>query len=159
MKNSPNYQSGLSLIEIMVVIGIFVLIMSLGLVTTFSSFKGTIFRSERSTLVSVLDRTRSRAMNNYYESSHGVCYDNSSPNSPNYIIFRGNTFVSGSPTNETLSSSPAVAITSSPNTFLCSSGGIVFSQLTGNSPAVSITLTEDGKTSVVSTNIVGRIDW
>jgi hypothetical protein len=43
--------------------------------------------------------------------------------------------------------------------FLCSNGGIVFDQLTGNTPAVTISIAQGGVTSNIATNAEGRIDW
>lgn len=159
MKNkSNNLKSGLSLIEIVVVIAIMGMILSLGVVVSLNSYKSTIFRSERETLLSILEKARNRSMNNYNQVSHGACLDNSSGNL-SYVIFQ-DPYSSSATLNEYLETSPAVSISSIGNVFNCVAGsGIIFNQLNGNTSSSTITLVEDGRVSVISINQVGRINW
>lgn len=149
---------GFSLIELITVIAITTIILSIGLIASFDSFNGTIFRSERSNIIAVLDKARSRSMSNYLETSHGVCLDNTSPKKPVYVNFQG-TYSAGNNTNEYLDANPSVSITSSSNQFLCSVGGIVFIQLSGKSNNTNINISQNGRTSTVTINLAGRIDW
>lgn len=132
--------------------------MSFGLLASLDSLHGTIFRSERLNVVSVLERVRARAMSNYMEVSHGVCLDEVAPTSPKYVLFQ-KTYSAGNPENEHLEANPTVKITSTSNLFSCNAGGIIFSQLSGKTSNVDITISENGRTSVISTNIAGRVDW
>lgn len=115
----------------------------------FNYYKSSLFRSERSTLVSILERARSRAMNNLYESSHGVCYI-----VPNYIIFRGDTCVDGALTNELIAASANISITGLSDTSI-----VVFKRLSGRTVPKDITLTENGRTNIISINYEGSINW
>lgn len=151
-------KKGFTLLETMVVIGIFMIIMAFGLLATQDSFKGTIFRSERVTILSVLERARSRSMNNYMNTFHGACFENANPSKPRYVNFSG-TYSPSNPNNEYLDASPAVSIISTPDIFSCANGGIIFSQLSGKTSNVNIAYSEDGRTSTISTNLHGRIDW
>ncbi len=157
-QNGRKQNSGFSLIETVVVIAIITTILSFGLISTFDSLKGTVFRSERYNILSALERARSRSMTNYFGKSHGACLDISVPAKPKYIIFQS-PYLSSNSSNEYLDENPAVTITSTGNVFSCTNGGIVFSQLSGKTNVVDITITEESRTSNISTNIVGRIDW
>ncbi len=154
----PNLVSGFTLLETMITIGIVFLIMSFGILVTTDSYKRTIFRSERSILVSALSRARERSMNNYFQSPSGLCYDNSNPKSPTYVLFRGLTY-SPSPNNEQIAGNAGVTVSSTPNIFPCSLGGVVFLQLSGDTQTVQIAITKDGRTSLISLNHAGQIDW
>jgi Tfp pilus assembly protein PilE len=148
------------MVEILVVMGIFIVLMGIGGVIGFNAYKGYLFRSERSTAVSVLERARSRAMANYYESKHGVCYNQTTHS---YELFKGSTCVFGSSDNEIIPGNPNASTTL---------GVMVFDQLTGN-PNPSPSGTEDGcdedeksilikesdKESYICINNVGRINW
>ena len=152
-----NLQHGLTLIEIVVVIAIIGLIVSLGLITSFDSYRGYLFRSERTTLVSVLSRARSQAMNNMFETTHGICYDNSAKN---YAIFRGSGYLATNPTNETVNSNSVAIIISIPSSFICSPGsGVIFSQLSGTTSPIDIVVTENNRVSTTSINYEGAINW
>jgi len=149
--------SGFSLIEVLIVLGIFAMIMALGLIISFDSYKGYLFRTERGTVVSVLERARSRAMNNYFSTTHGVCYIE-----PNYIIFRGTTCTTGVSTNELIPAKANVTIIG-----LTPAAPVIFDQLTGKllpqltpvTDEISITMSQDVKTSNIKINNEGTINW
>src|SRR5437870_6082014 len=144
---SKNKNRGMTLIEIMVAIAILGIILSLGLIISFDSYRGYSFRSESSVVVSILERARSRALNNFYQSPHGVCYDSTNKN---YVLFRGSSFGSAV-AQETTPANPSVTISpSSAASFFCSSNqGIVFSQITGDflSARADIVLVQNNRTS------------
>ena len=143
-------EKGFTLIEIVVVIAIFSMIAVLGLFMTLDTFRGTQYRSERDTVVAVLEKARSRAMANINQTAWGVYYDSTSHS---YIIFRGTTYDSGASTNEAVPGNAAVTITG------LSSSGVVFSQLTGNTTATTVTVTQDARTSSITINNEGTILW
>ena len=70
------------MIEILVVIAILLIIFSFGLSIDLGAFTRSTLQSERAKVVSVLERARSHAMANMYESPFGVCY-----NAGSYVIF------------------------------------------------------------------------
>ncbi len=150
---------GFTLIEILLVIGLFSIIIELGLFMSMDMYKGYSRRSERDTLVDVLQRARSRAMSNVHQSPWGVCYDATNPSHPNYIIFSGVGY-EGAVTKDIVPANPAVTTDlSAAASFACGSGGIVFSQLTGDTSALSVSMTQGSIISIISTNVEGAIIW
>ncbi len=75
--------SGLTLIEILVVIGIIAMLFAIGSFMDLSSISRGSIMSEQSTLVAILQKARNRAMNNIDASSHGVRLESDS-----FVIFR-----------------------------------------------------------------------
>lgn len=138
---------GFTFFEVLIVLGIVAIILAFGLSIDLNYYKSTLFRSERSVFVSVLERARSRALNNFYESTHGVCYI-----PPHYVIFRGSDCIDGASTNELIGASSNASF--NPANFK-----VVFEALSARSTPVSIDLTEGGKTSTISINEEGTINW
>ena len=150
--------AGFTLIEVLVVTGIFTILAALGLFMSLDTYRGVSFRSERDVIVSILERVRSQAINNVYEKAHGVCYDDTNHQ---YVMFRGNTYSSGASTNITVPASSAVQIPDFP---LCRSASwVIFDQLTGklNPPTngLAITVTQNSRISTIAINNEGRINW
>lgn len=138
--------SGFTLIEIIVVIAIFSALVTLGLFMSMDTLRGTLHRSERDIVVSMLEKARSRALANIYQTPWGVC-----ANAPDYIIFRGTSCTTLLSTNETIPASAAnPAIFSAP---------IVFSQLSATTTGGTVTIVQDGRTSTIIVNHEGAIDW
>jgi prepilin-type N-terminal cleavage/methylation domain-containing protein len=150
-------RNGFTLIEMMVVIGMTIFILTLGLFLSLDAYRGYQFRSERSVLLSTLERARSLSMSNVFETTHGVCFVE-----PNYIIFRGATCDASDPDNETIPSSPAISITG-----ITTANPVVFEQLTGRlvpqlspvSNEYAITLIHGSRSEIVSINNEGRMNW
>ncbi len=151
-------EQGLTLIEILVVIAILTILFAVGVLMSMEAFRGYSRRSERDTIVSVFERTRSRAMANVNQHQWGVCLDTTVPTSPNYIIFSG-TYANAF-SKDTVPANVGVTLdaTGAP-TFNCTAGGIIFAQLTGNTSTNSIRVMQGAATSTVSTNVEGRINW
>jgi len=146
---------GLSLIEIIVVIGILTVILSFGMLADINAFKGDTLRSEQTTIVSTLQRARSHAMANMFESTYGVCY-----NTGSYVIFHdGACDKLGS--DEIISANANITTT-------FSTAPIVFDRLTGKlipqlSPATNeVDITVDSGNGVpkhIKVNNEGTINW
>jgi len=158
---------GLTLVEILVVIAIFGMILFFGLIINLNSYKASIFRSERFVLVSLVSKARNKSINNINESRWGICFDNTNPLKPKYILFQGDDYLSAINKQNT-ESNPVVIITPLPSIFSCTTGpGIVFDQLTGKlypqlSPHTTefvVSLTENTRISNISINNEGRINW
>ncbi len=133
-----------------------------GLFVTMDAYRGYTFRSEREVLVNVLERARNSALYNIDQTAWGVCYDDAAPQ---YVLFRGASYVAGAATNEGV---PAQKVVSMHGLPLCSSGSAIeFSQLTGSLsppvvPATSefvITIVENNRSGDISINNEGRINW
>ena len=142
---SGEFCKGFTLVEILVVIAIFTLLIGLGLFMSMEAYRGFSFHSEQDTVVSVLQKARSRAMANIDQTAWGVCYI-----SPNYVIFKGSTCtVAGS---DLIPANPSVTIAGL-------SGGIIFSQLAGTSTGGVITVTQNNRVSTTTINYEGTIIW
>jgi Tfp pilus assembly protein FimT len=153
-------ENGFSIIEMMVVIGILMMIFSFGLAVNLNFYKGYIFRSEQSILVSTLERAQSHAMSNLYATSWGVCY-----HAPNYVVFRGTQCDPALPTNELIPANQNIAGISNFSS-LTSFPVIVWSQLAGTTTTnaapttnTTIILKDGAKTATTTINFEGRIDW
>jgi prepilin-type N-terminal cleavage/methylation domain-containing protein len=139
-------RAGFTLIEIIVVIAIFSALILFGLFMSMETLRGTLQRSERDTIVSLLERARSRAMNNIEQASWGMCYL-----APDYVVFKG-TVCSAAAVIDTVAASPGTATTGL-------LAGIVFSQLAGTTTPATVTVTQGIRTSTIEINYEGTIIW
>ena len=147
---------GFSLIEVVIVIALSGLVLALGLLLSMDVYRGTVFRSTRSILVSSLTTARARALSNQYQSPHGVCYS-----APDFIVFRGSSF-STAQDKERIGGNPAVTLTSTSSFFTCGTGtGILFTQLSATTTNTgAIIVTQSGHIDeTVSVNALGTIVW
>lgn len=147
---------GFTMIEILVTLAIFALMAGIGLFMSFEAYRSATRRSERETIVSLLERARSRAMANIDQSAWSVCYD-----AGDYIIAKGSA-CDDSTAHDRVEANAGVAGTSNFSIF-DSPNEIVFSQLTGNvAAAVSteqvITVVQNGKSEEIKINYEGRIN-
>ena len=138
---------GFTLIEIVVVLGILVVLSALGLFVSMDMFRGNSLHAEKNMVVSILQKARSRAMNNINEEPHGVHFE-----SGQYVIFQG---AWPSAMTEQISASAGVG-----NSGL---DEVVFEQLTGNAACTpspcSLVLTGEGGTFTVTIYSAGAITW
>ncbi len=150
-------QRGFTMIETLVVMGIFALIGGLALFVSMETYRSSSFRSDRDLLVAVLQRARAQAINNV---CFGTCTDNDGQphgvriESDQYIIFQGDTYSSSDPNNAAFDSNPLSNRTGATE--------IVFEQLSGDtscSPTCEISLTQGSQSSVISVTSNGRISW
>ncbi len=149
---TPNKQGGLTLVELIVVIAIIGVIISFGLVISMDSYRAYYFRSERSKIVSVLERARSRSLSNYFQVEHGVCFITS-----NYVIFRGrSTCTPGATTDELI---PANTDIASKSNFSGTFPTIIFSQLTATTTGGTINITDGNRSAIINVNYEGKINW
>lgn len=140
-------QRAFTLIEILIVIAIFTVLIALGLLMSMETLRGALHRSERDTVVSLLQRARSRALNNINQSPWGMCYL-----SGNYIVFKGiNCNIAA--VVDTVAANPGTATTG------LLAPGIVFSQLAGTTTPATVTVTQSGRTSTININYEGTIIW
>lgn len=155
MSHQSNSQSGFTIIEILVVLTIFIFIAGFALFVSMDSYRGFAFRSERDTIISVLQKARSQAISNICLGSgcsdgkpHGVRFTGSQ-----YIIFQGPSYASRDPSvdqiiaaNSTLTFSPTPPI------------DIIFNQLDATGAGGTFTINGSGHSSQISVNTEGRID-
>ena len=143
------HSTGFTLVEILVAVAIFGVIISLGLLMSMETLRGTTFRSERDTMVAVLQKARSRAMANINQSPWGVHYQMSDHT---YTIFRGSAFAAGAPTNEVVQGNKDASTT--PSLY-----NVVFTQLSGTTNPLSVIVEENSRNTTLSVNYEGTIIW
>jgi len=144
---------GFTLVELLTVMGLFVLLAGLGLFVSMDAYRGSSFRTDRDLLVALLQHARAQAVNNICTGSctdgaaHGVAATGGV-----YIAFQGTSYNSSDPQNQVFSANPAVML-----------GGdteVLFAQLTGAVAARRvITLAAAEQVSVITIEPNGRIWW
>ncbi len=146
---------GFTLIEILVVIAIVGFVLSFGLGIDLSALSRNSFHTEEATIVSILERARSRAMANLNDSDHGVCYIE-----PDYVIFIENEghCVDGVSSNELISANTNIATASdfaNPVKF----PPVVFNRLAGTTSGAAIHIEDGVKQDDIIINEQGAINW
>ncbi len=147
----------MTIIEILIVIAVIGMIITFGSFINVNVFSSDTFRTEEYTIVSILEKARSRSMANMYDTSHGVCYI-----APNYVIFReaDGHCVNGVSSNELI---PANANIASYSSFSSSAKFpiINFTRLSGDvgTAPIDILLTDGTKSAHILINNEGTITW
>jgi len=158
MNTASKLSKGLTLIEILVSVSILIVVLGLGLFVTFDAYRGYSFRSERSVLISALEKARSRSMANLHQTTHGVCFSGSK-----IIIFRGSVCNLALSTNETIPAGASTVIVG-----MEVATPVVFDRLSGKlSPEVSpesaertISITDGIRApQEIKINNEGTINW
>ncbi len=142
------------MLEVLVVMGIFVLGSGFALLFSLETLRGTTFRGDRDLFVSLLQRARAQAINNVCISTctegkpHGVAVVGNT-----YVLFEGNSYASRTTASDSVfESSRAVARAGDTE--------VLFGQLTGTTSVQKLfTLSDAERTSVVTVEINGRIHW
>ncbi|HEY4498247.1 MAG TPA: prepilin-type N-terminal cleavage/methylation domain-containing protein [Candidatus Paceibacterota bacterium] len=141
-------KKGLTLIEVVITMAILAIIGGLGLFVSTDFYRGYILRTERDTLVSILQRQRSRALNNVSDSHHGVFLE-----TDQYTVFQGNSYASRNPDYDEVINLPSSVVIGGINE-------VVFESLSGDSSASGdITISRDPQTFTISLNNEGRINY
>ncbi len=140
-------KKGFTLIEILLVVSIIAMIFAFTVALGFDSYRRNSLKTERDTLISILQKARSQAINNVNNTKHGFYF-----NGTEYIIFEGDSFISPQPQDLMVQKSSSIT-TSGLNE-------IIFDQLTGNaSPTGEIVLSDGISSTTISINQEGRINW
>jgi len=129
------------------------------LFVSMDSYRGSSFRSERDTLVSVLQKARGQAMSNICLGSctgndglkHGVHFT-----STQYIIFQGNSYSAADSTNQAVPINNSVTIT---DTSSNPPADIIFNQLDAVTAAATIRIADGSHTSDITINTEAQISW
>ncbi|MEI7719592.1 MAG: prepilin-type N-terminal cleavage/methylation domain-containing protein [bacterium] len=155
------HKSGFTLVEVLIVFGIFALLVGLSLCIDPNNYRGDAFRAEESAIVTLLQTARADSLNNIDQRPHGVALF-PSDHKGSYVIFEGKEYVSRNQAlDEVLDALYPIAIASTSPT------EIDFEQLTGDAMRAGagydgdITLldTERGASVSVHINHEGSISW
>lgn len=145
--------TGFTLVETMVVLTIVSILATLSVFMTVHTYEEYIHRSEHDVVLSLLEEARSHALNNFDQSPIGICAE-----PLHYVLFEG-VYTSGATHNEYTNRDIHISISSDPPNFLCSQGGIVFTELSGTTSSTTIYFVQNNSTSIISVNYEGSISW
>lgn len=147
---------GFTLVEILVVIGLLVIVGGLSLITSMEDYRGYGFRGERDTLITLLHKARSQAINNI---CIGAC-SNGKPHGVHlepgrYIIFQGSGYAAADHDAAVDETTPARNLTIS-----VTGPDVVFSALAATSTPATLTISDgSGHTSIITIGSEGQILW
>jgi len=139
---------GFTVLEIMVAVGLITIIGSLALFVSMDFYRSYNLDTEVETFITLISRARGRAVNNIDAMSHGVYIDEE-----NVTLFRGNNYQTrDEELDEIFKRSQAFEVEGLEE--------IVFDQLTGETTASgTVTIQGQGRSTTISINNEGRIDW
>jgi Tfp pilus assembly protein FimT len=151
--STHNSEAGFSFIEVMIVTAIMLFFVGVGIFLSADVYRSSLFRADADTVVSALQRARTRSVNNINEAPHGVRITTSG-----YTIFEGADYNSRVVArDEIIAIGSGYTISTSPT---INPIDIIFTQLSGESNFNGdISITGSGTTTTVSVNSEGRIDF
>lgn len=149
MRSQKAFKAGFTLVEIVIAMAILVIIAGSGFYAGFGQFQSYSLRTDRDTVVSLLQKARSRAMNNIGQVKHGFSIQGS-----NYVVFEGSSYATRNVGADQII----------PKSSLVSLSGVsevIFDQLTGDvsTGAGSITLTVAEADQIITINNEGGLSW
>jgi prepilin-type N-terminal cleavage/methylation domain-containing protein len=148
---------GFSMIEVIVSLGVLAIVGGVGLMVSMEGYRGGNFHAERALVVSLLQHTRTEALASVCSGSsctdaraHGVYIDEVTKK---YVLFEGASYATRDTTQDrTLDASPALVRSGLSET--------VFTPYSADSATPgTITLTGEGRTSVITIGGRGQISW
>lgn len=141
-------QNGFTLIEIVILFGIFAALMALGLPIGIDTYRSYLLTSDTSLVLSVLGRAQEYSFSNRNVAPHGVSFQ-----SGKMVVFQGGSYASRtSGYDEDFPESGGSTITAPSE--------VVFSQLSGNPTSVAtVTISEGTHTRAVTINEQGAFLW
>lgn len=141
-------RAGFSLVEVLVVVGLFGLILGIGVPIGIDSYRNYLLTSETRNMISILRRAQSLAFANDHQSAHGVVIETS-----RFLLFQGSSFASRD-TDFDEEYLKAASVTASGTT------EIVFSPVSGL-PNATATIVLDNilRSQTININDQGTIFW
>ena len=140
---------GFTLIEILVVSAIISVLAGAGLLMGFDVYRSYSFHSELNTIVTILEKARSRSLANINQLPHGVHFD-----SEGFTLFEGRIFDSASPSNVFISKGGSADVQASAD--------VVFTQLSGEvdeTAEIQVVDSNSSRSFTITVNEEGRINW
>lgn len=147
-----NNQKGFTFIEIMMAIGILTFIAGIGIAVSIDYYRTYAFRSERNTIVSLLQKARAASLNNINDNAHGVRFEEG-----NFVLFEGTSYDDSDSNNQIFAGNSSVTLTSSSPLPV----SVIFSRLSAETTDVNFTLTDSASNRVgdISVSSAGQINW
>lgn len=146
-KNCTLNKGGFTLVELVVSLGILVFIFGLGSFVSMDVYRAHIFASEKTTLLTILQKARSQAQNHIGSVAHGVYIAPSA-----YILFSGSSY-------DARDISKDISFPVSPSIHESGLQEVVFVPLTAQVELPGdITLMDSVRSGTLSINEEGRID-
>lgn len=139
---------GFTLLEMLLAAALLTILAGAGLVTGIRSYQQYLFRADVNTAVALLRSARGSAMNNMSQTSHGVYFGEVGT----LVLFAGPSYAARTP-----SADLRVKIHSA--TSVNGLAELVFAPLSGRTSGGSITLSNTSKSSTITINYEGGIDW
>lgn len=150
--SSGTTRRGFTMIEVLVVTGVFAVLAAFGLIVGIDTYARASFHSDAENAVALLQKARSEAINNINESPHGVYFGDAS----NLLLFRGLHY---DPASQELEIEKAKSASYSDT---CVNHEVVFSRLSGDAVAPCAITTASinaAAPTVITINAEGGIDW
>ncbi|PIR37988.1 MAG: hypothetical protein COV34_02785 [Candidatus Zambryskibacteria bacterium CG10_big_fil_rev_8_21_14_0_10_42_12] len=139
---------GFTLLEILITLGIIGLLAFIGIITGVDTYKRYLTRSDIDSAAVLLQKARSSAINNIGNTSHGVHVGNTGE----FVLFRGNSYASRDTTYD-------LVIEQNKDIAISGLSEVVFSQISGETTAGTITVTSDTGNITININSEGGINW
>lgn len=142
---------GFTLLELLLVIGLLTVLLGSTLFMSVDTYKKYLLYTEQRIVVAILEKARSRAINDVHTSSHGVCFYDEQ-----YLLFEGTSCAVDETVSEHIMANKIVAQKSS---FASTFPSIVFSQVAATATPVTIEMTDGTSVVYITVNYEGAIAW
>lgn len=138
------------MIEVLITLGIFILVSTIGVVISISSYQRVNFRTDLATSATMLQKARSASMSNVGESAHGVYFDDANKR---FVLFRGTSYAARVPAYDVaVGHGKALGVTPT-------NSSVVFTQLSGGTSDLTLTFNDGVRSGTIEINKDGGINW
>lgn len=142
-----NFRLGLTMIELIMVMGVFGIVVVMGLPASWDFYLSYQIETERDNLVTLLREARNMSVINRNETSHGLYFD-----SNNFVVFEGPNYASRTQAEDRIILRQTAVVINGP-------GEIVFTPLSGETSTATYILTSTGRVRYVYVKSQGTVDW
>ncbi|MBI2592682.1 MAG: hypothetical protein HYW37_00775 [Candidatus Colwellbacteria bacterium] len=138
---------GLTLIEVIMVIGILGIVLVMGFPAAWDFYLGYQIETERDNLVTLLREARNTSVINRNEMNHGLYFDGN-----NFVVFEGVNYASRIQAEDRIIPRQGAVTINGPSE-------IVFTSLSGQATTSTYILTSTGRVRYVYVKSEGTVDW